>query len=46
MEIVWSETALETFFGVVDYLFEHWSIKEIEIFEKNVDAFRKNRSSQ
>ena len=38
MEIVWSETALETFFRVVDYLFEHWSIKEIETFEKNVDS--------
>ncbi|MEP7094755.1 MAG: type II toxin-antitoxin system RelE/ParE family toxin [Flavobacterium sp.] len=38
MEIVWSETALETFFKVVDYLFDHWSNKEIEAFELNVDA--------
>jgi plasmid stabilization system protein ParE len=37
MEVVWSETALETFFKVVDYLFENWSVKEIETFENNVD---------
>ena len=37
MEIVWSETSLETFFKVVDYLFEHWTLKEIKTFEKNVD---------
>jgi len=38
MKIVWSETALETCFKVIDYLFEHWSTKEIEVFESNVDA--------
>ena len=27
MEIVWSETALETFFKVIDYLFELWRLK-------------------
>ena len=37
MEIVWTETALETFFKVVDYLYIHWSNKEIETFEYNVD---------
>jgi plasmid stabilization system protein ParE len=37
MEVIWSETALETFLKVIDYLFEHWSVKEIENFEKNVD---------
>lgn len=42
MEIVWSEIALETFLRVVDYLFfEHWSIKEINRFEKNVDDLLK-----
>jgi hypothetical protein len=34
MEVVWTETALETFFKVVDYLFDYWSTKEIETFEK------------
>lgn len=38
MEVVWTETALETFFKVVDYLYDHWSSKEIETFENNVDA--------
>jgi hypothetical protein len=37
MEIVWSETSLETFFKVIDYLFEHWTLKEIQNFEINVD---------
>nr|WP_315198127.1 hypothetical protein [uncultured Flavobacterium sp.] len=37
MEIVWSETSLETFLKVVDYLFEQWSIKEIQNFETSVD---------
>lgn len=36
MEVVWTETALETFFKVVDYLYGCWSIKEIETFEDNV----------
>jgi plasmid stabilization system protein ParE len=37
MDIVWTETALETFFKVVDYLYDNWSSKEIATFEKNVD---------
>nr|WP_315151852.1 hypothetical protein [uncultured Flavobacterium sp.] len=37
MEIVWSETSLETFFKVIDYLFEHWTLKEIQKFETSVD---------
>lgn len=37
MEIVWSETSLETFFNVIDYLIEHWTLKQIKTFETNVD---------
>ncbi len=37
MEVVWTETTLETFFKVVDYLQDHWSSKEIETFENNFD---------
>lgn len=37
MEIVWTETALESFYKVVDYLFDYWSIEAIDLFEKNVD---------
>ena len=37
MEVVWTDIALETFFKVVDYLYDHWSNKEIETFENNVD---------
>lgn len=37
MEVVWTEVALESFFKVVDYLYDQWSIKEIETFENNVD---------
>ncbi|WP_296144105.1 hypothetical protein [uncultured Flavobacterium sp.] len=42
MEIVWSEAALNSFLATVDYLFEKWSIKEINFFEKNVDDLLKN----
>jgi len=37
MEVVWTATALETFFRVVDYLSDNWSLAEIEDFDKNVD---------
>ncbi len=37
MEVVWTETALETYFKVIDYLFDYWYSKEIETFENNVD---------
>lgn len=37
MEVIWTETALETFFKVIDYLFDYWSNKEMEIFENKVD---------
>ena len=37
MEIVWTETALESFFKVVDYLFDYWTNKEVEAFEFYVD---------
>lgn len=30
METVWSEEILRNYLGVLDYLFEHWSVKEIE----------------
>ena len=33
MEIVWTETALETFFKVIDYLADHWTNIEIETFD-------------
>jgi plasmid stabilization system protein ParE len=38
MEIVWTETALETFLRVVDFLSDSWTMTEIESFDKNVDA--------
>jgi len=37
MEIVWSEEILRNYLGVLDYLFEHWSVKEIESFENTFD---------
>ncbi|AND64174.1 hypothetical protein AX766_07035 [Flavobacterium covae] len=42
MEIVWSETALETFFKVIDYLFDNWSEKEIETFDTTVENLIQN----
>jgi plasmid stabilization system protein ParE len=37
MQVVWTENALESFFRVVDYLFDHWTLLEIESFELNLD---------
>ena len=37
INVVWTETALKTFFSVIDYLADYWSAKEIEDFDKNVD---------
>ncbi len=37
MEIVWTETALETFFSVIDYLSDNWTNIEIETFDENVN---------
>ncbi len=37
MEIVWSEEILRNYLGVLDYLFEHCSVKEIESFESTFD---------
>jgi hypothetical protein len=38
MEILWTETALKTYLVVIDYLFEHWSLKEITSFENKVET--------
>ena len=46
MEIVWSETALETFFKVIDYLFDNWTEKEIENFDNSVEALIQRIASQ
>lgn len=42
MEIVWSETALNTFLSTIDYLFEKWTLKEINRLEKKVDDLLEN----
>jgi plasmid stabilization system protein ParE len=46
MEIVWSETALDTFFKVIDYLFDNWSKNEIENFDNRVEALIQRIASQ
>ncbi len=42
MEIVWSDTALKSYLGTIDYLFEKWSLKEIDNFENRVDNLLEN----
>ena len=37
MEIVWSVNALENFLRVVDFLFEKWTLTEVNAFELIVD---------
>lgn len=38
MEIVWSEIALESYFKVIDYLFNQWTEKEVKKFDEKVEA--------
>lgn len=38
MEIVWSDESLQNYFGVLDYLLENWTIKQVEKFENSFDA--------
>ena len=38
MEIVWSDETLKNYFKVLDYLFDNWSLNEIENFENNFDG--------
>lgn len=42
MEIVWSETALNSYLGTIDYLFEKWTLKEIANFQSKVDGLLDN----
>lgn len=42
MEIVWSDTALKSYLGTIDYLFEKWSLKEIDNFENKVANLLEN----
>ena len=37
MNIVWSDTALETYLHFIDYIFGKWTKKEVGNFQKNVD---------
>ena len=38
IEVVWSETAIQTYLRIVDYLFIEWTQKEINEFEKDVES--------
>lgn len=37
MNIVWSKTATDTYLQIVDYIFEKWTDKEVEKFQKSVN---------
>lgn len=37
MEVVWSEEVLQNYFRVLDYLFDKWTVREIENFETRFD---------
>ena len=45
MEIVWSETAIETFFKVIDYLTEHWTEKQVVNFDISVEKLLQRLAS-
>ena len=38
MNVVWSQTALNAYLQIIDYLFEKWTEKEVLTFQKKVDS--------
>lgn len=36
MTIIWSQTALDTYLQIIDYLFEEWTEREINKFQNTV----------
>ena len=36
-QVIWTETALETYLNTIDYLFEKWTINEVDSFQSNVE---------
>lgn len=42
MEIIWSEETLKNYLKVIDYLFENWTIKEVERFENHFNKLTDN----
>jgi plasmid stabilization system protein ParE len=45
MEIIWTDTALETYLKVINYLIDYWTMKEMEAFEIDVDQLIERISS-
>ena len=43
-ELVWTELALKTYLEIVDYLFEHWTNKEIDAFQGKTNTLLRNLS--
>ena len=37
MEVIWTDTALETYLAVAGYLLDYWNNKELETFELKVN---------
>jgi len=37
VDIIWSDTAVTTYLQIVDYIFEKWTIKEVENFQSSVN---------
>ncbi|MCB9033101.1 MAG: type II toxin-antitoxin system RelE/ParE family toxin [Chitinophagales bacterium] len=35
--VIWTQTALDNYLSIIDYLFEHWTNKQIDKFEQNVE---------
>jgi len=43
--ILWSESAIESYEGIIDYLFEKWTEREIRHFQERVDKLLINLNS-
>lgn len=37
MEVIWTQTSIETYYNVIDYLLSSWTKAVLQTFELNVD---------
>ena len=42
MEIIWTEKSLNSYLEIIDYLFENWTVNEINELEKQLEKLLEN----
>ncbi len=45
MNIIWSDTALNSYLDIIDYLYEKWTQREVQNFQNRVNELLQNLSA-